>query len=78
MRNIKFEDFSDFIDLDVKELLEIKGGLGDNNTVCLALGNGLKCDKPGSGFCSVAGSGIVCTVEGSGLIAPTPSIGDGN
>lgn len=59
--------------LSVEELMEVKGGLLDNNRICAVIGNGVKCVNPGSGFCPVEGSGIICKDAGAGLIIPNPN-----
>lgn len=50
--------------LDLEELMEVKGGVVDNNTICTLIGCAFKC--------TVAGSGV-CTVQGSGIIIQQPS-----
>lgn len=70
-------------DLSVDELLEVKGGLGDNNKICSLFGCAVRCTVAGSGICTVAGSGIIITTPtgpdtdtGGGNQDPTPDPGD--
>lgn len=49
--------------LNIEELMEVTGGLADNNDICALIGTGVKCTANGSG---------ICTVEGSGIIIPKP------
>lgn len=64
---IKIKDLPNVLSVD--ELLEVKGGLLDNNLLCSVFGTGVKCTVEGSG---------VCTVEGSGIIIKDPDKPDPN
>lgn len=46
-------------ELSIDELLEVKGGLVDNNKLCSIFNSAVKCTVAGSGLCTVAGSGII-------------------
>lgn len=67
---VKISDLPNVLSID--ELMEVKGGLLDNNKVCLLLGIGVKCVNPGSGVCTVEGAGIICSGSGSGVVLPNP------
>lgn len=67
---VKISDLPNVLSID--ELMEVKGGLLDNIKICALIGDGVKCNKSGSGICTVAGSGL-CPVAGSGLIDPNPN-----
>lgn len=45
--------------LELEELMEVKGGLVDNNKICSLIGSAVKCTVAGSGMCTVQGSGII-------------------
>jgi hypothetical protein len=58
--------------LSVDELMEVKGGLVDNNKICSLIGSAVKCTVAGSGMCTVAGSGIIIQQPAPN---PTPTPG---
>lgn len=56
--------------MSVDELMEVKGGVLDNNKLCSLTGAGFKCTAEGSGICTVEGSGII--VKDPGPIPADP------
>lgn len=58
--------------LSVDELMEVKGGLVDNNKICSLIGAAVKCTVAGSGMCTVAGSGVIIQQPAPN---PTPTPG---
>lgn len=58
--------------LSVDELMEVKGGLVDNNKICFLIGAAVKCTVAGSGMCTVAGSGVIIQQPAPN---PTPTPG---